>query len=80
MRKRIYVSMMSFILAVVFVTVPHVAGSCAECKCTCRKTNCAGACTYSCSTGCGVVEGADAAAACCDGASLPSGCGEEEIF
>ena len=74
MKKRILELMLSTLLVVVFATVPNATLSYAACKCTC-KVACSGTCSYQCS-GCGLQEGAEAAAQCCENAS-PGPCEEE---
>jgi hypothetical protein len=79
MKKRFLSSMVSSILVVVFATIPYATLSYAQCRCSCHWV-CAGRCVYQCS-GCGLLEGAEAGARCCDSAPNDGGpCGEEENF
>ncbi len=80
MKKRSLAPLMSFVLAVLFTTIPSTT-TFAQCGCSCAMV-CNNRCEFQCS-GCGFIDGVDAAVRCCEQAQIAIGdtgpCAEENF-
>lgn len=81
MKKRSLAPLVSFILAILFTTIPATQTAFAQCGCVCAML-CNNRCEFQC-TGCGFVDGVDAAVRCCEQAQSAIGntgpCSEENF-
>lgn len=71
MKKRFIASIVSSVMAVTIIAITATTTGYAQCGCVCAWV-CNNRCDFQCS-GCGLVEGANAAARCCEQAHTATG-------